>query len=311
MCFDLLKAHDVSLTVLGERPPGKRHLLRALKKDAYDGVITLLTDDIDREVIDAMGSGIKIIANYAVGYNNIDVAAANERGIVVTNTPGVLTDTVAEHTIALMFAVATRTPEADRYVRKNRFRGWEPELLLGVDLKGKTLGVIGAGRIGSRVGEMATGIGMQVVYYDTKRNDLFEKSTGGKLCESPEDLLRQADVVSVHLPLTKETHHFLNDRRLALLRHDAIVINTSRGPVIDEQALTDVLKEDRIFGAGLDVFEREPHIGRDLRSLENVVLTPHTASASIATRNNMATMVAEDVIAVLHGSEAKNPVLLS
>ena len=301
VCFDTLQANGIAYDVLGDRVSKKKKVCGALRGGSYDGVITLLTDTVDCEVIDAMGEGVRIIANYAVGYDNIDITAAKERGITVTNTPGVLTDTVAEHTFALILAVATRIPEADRYVRRKKFTGWQPELLLGVDLKGGTLGILGAGRIGSRVGEMAAGFGMQVVYYDVNRNDQFEKRTGGRLCESPEDLLRRSDVVSLHLPLTDATRHFLDERRLSMMRPDAILVNTSRGAVIDEEALASALRRDKIFGAGLDVFEHEPSVTKGLRSLSNVVLTPHIASASIATRNRMATMVAEDVVAVLHG----------
>lgn len=308
VCFDILKEGDVAYDILGDRVSKKKKLCEALKGNAYDGVITLLTDTIDREVIDSMNTDVRIIANYAVGYDNIDIAAAKERNIVVTNTPGVLTDTVAEHAFALILAVATRIPEADQFVRKKKFTGWEPELLLGVDLKGQTLGIVGAGRIGFRVAELAVGFGMQILYHDMKKSEVFEQKVNGHFCESPEDLLRDADVVSLHLPLNDATHHFLNERRLALMQNHAILVNTSRGAVIDEVALTKALKEHRIFGAGLDVFEHEPMVGKGLRSLANVVLTPHIASASIATRNNMATMVANDVVAVLHGGTPQNVV---
>ena len=303
----LLRGRDLEVTVL---PDGakRKDIIRALRRGAYDGMISLLTDPIDGEVLDAVGDNMRVIANYAVGYNNIMIEEAKERGIAVTNTPGVLTDTVAEHTVALICAVATRIVEADSFMRRNKFTGWEPELFLGMDLRGKTIGILGAGRIGSRVAEIAVGFGMRVIYHDMRNNEELEKAVNAEYCRAPEDLLRTADVVSVHLPLNEATHHFLNGTRLAYMKKTAILVNTSRGPVIDETALTAMLRDGKIFGAGLDVFENEPKTTRALRSLPNVTLTPHIASASIATRNRMAEMAANNVIAVLHGGEPINPV---
>ena len=298
----LLRDNDITVHTLPNKS-SKKWIMQELQKEAYDGMITLLTDTIDEEVLDVVGSSMKIIANYAVGFNNIAVEEAKKRNIVITNTPGVLTETVAEHTFALILAVATRVVESDSFVRAKKFTGWEPQLLLGIDLHEKTLGILGAGRIGTRVAEIGKAFGMRIIYYDLQKNDALEKKTDAAMYESPEEVLRNADVLSLHLPLNDATHHFLNEERLSLLRSNAIVVNTSRGPVIDEGALIAVLREKRIFGAGLDVFENEPTVPRALRALPNVILTPHTASASIRTRNKMAQIAAENVVAVLHGGQ--------
>lgn len=306
--LSLLQERGIELRVLEKKQLRKSAFIAALQEEAYDGMITLLTDTIDEEVLNAVGSQMKVIANYAVGFNNIAVDKAKERGIVVTNTPGVLTETVAEHTFALIFAVATRVAEADAFVRARKFAGWEPELLLGVDLLGKTLGIIGAGRIGSRVAEIGKAFGMEIVYHDMQKNTFLEEKTGAEYCGSPEEVLRRSAVVSIHLPLTDTTYHCIDERKLSLMQSDAILINTSRGPIIDEEALIAVLRQRKIFGAGLDVFEHEPKVPAALRKLPNVVLTPHTASASIGTRGKMAKIAAENVIAVLHGGKAPNEV---
>lgn len=303
-----LKGQSIEVQVLKEKGTKKADIVSALKKEAYDGMVTLLTDTVDKEVIDAAGDNMKVIANYAVGFNNIDVESAKERNIIVTNTPGVLTETVAEHTFGLILAVATRVVEADAFVRAKKFTGWEPELLLGLDLLDRTLGIVGAGRIGTRVAELGKAFGMEVAYYDIQKNTDLEEKTGAEYCESPEALLRKANVVSLHLPLNEHTHHFINAQKLAMMKQDAILVNTSRGAVIDESALIKALQERMLFGAGLDVFEDEPKVPSALRKLPNVILTPHTASASVGTRRKMAEMVAENVIAVLHGAQAPNMV---
>ena len=305
--LQLMRSNDLELTVMKGKP-SKSAIIRELKGNSYDGMVTLLTDRIDTEVFNAVGSNMRVIANYAVGYNNIMIDEAGKRGIVVTNTPGVLTETVAEHTAALIFAAAARVVEADEFVRNNRFTGWEPELFLGIDLHDKTLGILGAGRIGTRVAEIMKGVNMNIIYYDVRANSYLEEKTDAKQCAAPEDVLRQADVISLHLPLNDSTHHFLNEDRLSLLKKTAILVNTSRGAVIDEKMLTAKLLKGDFFGAALDVFEDEPNISRTLRRLPNVILTPHTASASIATRNRMAEIAANNVIAVLHGAEPPNPV---
>lgn len=286
----------------------KEELITALKKKPYDAVLCLLTDKIDMEVFDAVPSA-KIFANYAVGFDNIDVAEAKKRGIFVSNTPDVLTNTVAEHTFALMLSAAHRIVEADAFTRAGRYEGWAPELLLGTDVSGKTLGILGLGRIGSRVAYHAVkGFGIRVLYYDVKRNEDFEKEYGASFKGTPEEVLREADFVSVHVPLLDSTRHLINRERLALMKRTAILVNTSRGPIIDEAALVDALKKKVIRAAALDVFENEPALAPGLRALPNIIITPHLASATEETRSAMSRVAAENIIAALEGSVPPNAV---
>jgi len=286
----------------------REELLTGLKQKPYDGVLCLLTDKIDGEVFEAVPQA-KIFANYAVGFDNVDLKAAQERGVTVTNTPGVLTDTVAEHTVALMLAISSRIAEGDRFVRAGNYDGWAPMMLLGTDLKGKTLGILGAGRIGARVAHIcAHGLGMNVIYYDIKQSPEFEAATGGAFRADVESVLREADVVSVHVPLLDATRHLLNADRLRMMKSSAYLINTSRGPVIDEAALVEALKGGVIRGAALDVFENEPALAPGLAQCENAVLTPHTASATDETREKMAEIAAENLIAFFEGRVPPNAV---
>lgn len=281
----------------------KEDLISALKEQSYDAVLPLLTDTIDADVLEAMGE-VKVIANYAVGYDNIDIEQAHKRGITVTNTPDVLTESVAEHTIALLFAIARRIVESDAFVRAGKYTGWEPDLLLGANLEGKTLGVLGAGRIGTRVAEIAhKGLGMNVIYYDLTQNTEIEDAADAKFSASLDEVLSQADAVTVHVPLVDATHHLIGAEQLAKMKDSAFLINTSRGEVVDEQALVSALSEGTIAGAALDVFENEPELATGLAELSNVILTPHTASAAIETRSAMAQLAAENIIAVLSGDE--------
>lgn len=281
----------------------REELIAALSAKPYDAVLSLLTDTIDAAVFDAAPNA-KIFANYAVGFNNIDIEEAKQRGIIVTNTPDVLTDTVAEHTVALLLSVTSRIAEGDRFLRAGKYTGWAPMLLLGTDLRGKTLGILGAGRIGARVAEIAhKGLGMQVAYYDIKQNTELEADCGATFYATPEEVLKVADVVSVHVPLLPDTHHLIDAARLALMKKEAYLINTSRGPIVDEDALVEVLRDGRIRGAGLDVFEDEPALAPGLAELENAVLTPHIASASVETREAMGVLAAESILAVLRGEE--------
>lgn len=278
-------------------------LKEALAIRNYDGVISLLTDTIDASVLDVLPN-LKIVANYAVGFNNINVSALNERGVTVTNTPGVLNDSVAEFTVALILALTKRIPEADRFTRAGKYQGWAPELLLGSDLKNKTLGIIGAGRIGSGVAKrMALGFGMQVKYHDVTKSEALEKEVECEFCESLDELLQTSDVVSLHVPLLPQTHHLINAERLSIMKPSAYLINTARGPVVDEKALVEALKKKVIKGAGLDVFEDEPALTDGLSELENVIVTPHIASASMETRNEMSELVAKNIIAFFNGEE--------
>lgn len=284
----------------------KDELVSALKQKEYDAVLCLLTDKIDADIFDA-ASKAKIFANYAVGFNNIDIEEAKKRGIVITNTPGVLTDTVAEHTFALMLSITSRIAEGDRFTRAGKYIGWAPELLLGMDIRGKTLGILGAGRIGSRVAEQAVGgFNMKVIYYDIKRNDVFEKATGGEFRETVEDVLKEANVVTVHVPLLDSTRHLINKERLAIMKPTAYLINSSRGPVIDENALVEALKNNTIAGVALDVFENEPQLAEGLVELENVILTPHIASATIETRGKMSEIAAQNIVAFFEGNTPPN-----
>lgn len=285
----------------------KEELISVLKNKPYDGVICLLTNHIDSEIFDNAKT-VKIFANYAVGYNNIDVVEANKRGIIITNTPGALTDAVAEHTVALMVSLVRRVVESDKYLRDGKFKGWEPLGFLGLDLKAKIVGILGAGRIGFRVGEiLKKGFDMNVAYYDVKRNQEFEK-LGAKFFENPEELLKNSDIVSVHVPLLDSTKHLINAERLNLMKSTAYLINTSRGPVVDETALVEALKNKTIAGAALDVFENEPELVPGLKELSNVVITPHIASATQPARQGMAILVAQNIIDFFADKEPQNKV---
>lgn len=286
----------------------KDELLSALRAKPYDAVICLLTDAINREVFEAVPTA-KIFANYAVGFNNIALPDATAAGVTITNTPGVLNDTVAEFAVSLMLSVAKRIPESDVYTRAGKYEGWAPELFLGSDMKGKTLGILGAGRIGYEVARRAhRGFDMKIIYNDVNQVPQLEQDLGAEFRATTEDVLREADVVSIHVPLLPSTTHLINKERLALMKPSAYLINTSRGPVIDEAALVDALKNGVIRGAGLDVFENEPALAPGLAELPNVVITPHIASASDETRNKMSEMAAENVLAFLRGEIPPNVV---
>lgn len=283
-------------------------LREALAARPYDGVVSLLTDTIDTSLLE-VAPQVKIVANYAVGFNNIDVEGLNAAGVMVTNTPGVLTDTVAEFTVSLIVSLAKRVPEADRFTRAGRYEGWAPELLLGSDLAGKTLGIVGAGRIGSGVAKrMANGFGMRIIYQDIARSEALEAEVACEYRESVDDLLREADVVSIHVPLLSQTQHLINAERLAMMKSSAYIVNTSRGPVIDESALVDALKNKTIRGAGLDVFENEPALAKGLARLDNVVITPHIASASVETRGKMSELVGLNINEFFLGHTPPNEV---
>ncbi|MFN4191158.1 MAG: glyoxylate reductase [Pseudothermotoga sp.] len=282
----------------------KKMLLEKVK--GIDALLCLLADVIDKEVMEAAGPRLKIIANYAVGYNNIDVEEATKRGIMVTNTPGVLTETTADLTWALMMAVARRIVEGDKFVRTGKFRGWEPMLLLGTDLYGATLGVVGFGRIGQAVARRAIGFKMKVLYYSRSRvSDEVEKELNATYVDL-DTLLKESDFITLHLPLTKQTHHLIGEDQFKLMKKGAYLINTARGPIVDEKALVKALKEKWIRGAALDVFENEPQIEPELLELENVVLAPHIGSASHTTRIRMSIMAAENIVKALKGEIPPN-----
>jgi glyoxylate reductase len=271
------------------------------------GLLCLLTEKIDKEIIDA-APDLKVIANCAVGFNNIDVSYAREKGIVVTNTPGVLTDTTADLTWALILAAARRIPEADRYTRQQKYNGWKLDLMLGMDLTEKRLGIIGMGRIGQAVALRAHPFKMHVVYYDPHRLSP-EEETRHKSAYLPLDaLLKTADIITLHTSLNSQTHHLINQSKIELIKRDAILINASRGAVVDEKALTAALEEKRIRAAGLDVYEREPEIEKKLLSLDNAVLLPHIGSATYETRLKMARMSAVNLVKAVNGEPPENPV---
>jgi glyoxylate reductase len=294
----LLREHvEVDLNE-GELPPSKEVIIQHTRDK--DGLLSLLTDRIDSEVMDGCPK-LKVVSNYAVGYDNIDVAAATERGIVVTNTPGVLTQTVADFTWALLMASARRVVEADRFTRAGKWKTWGPTLLLGNDVVGKTLGIVGAGRIGSSVAKRAAGFDMRILYTDNGRMEDFEKQTGAKFADL-DTLLRESDFISLHVPLTEETKHMIAEAEFDKMKPTAIVINTSRGPVVDEKALYHALVSGKISGAALDVFEEEPiPPSSPLLKLKNVIVAPHIASASVETRDKMAEIAAESILDVFSG----------
>jgi D-3-phosphoglycerate dehydrogenase len=289
----------------------KEELISALKQKPYDAVLCLLTDKIDKEIFEAVPTA-KIFANYAVGFDNVNLAAAKEKGVMVTNTPGVLTETVAEHTFALMLAIARRIAEADKFTKAGNYKGWAPMLLLGTDLSHKTLGVVGLGRIGSRVAyHGAKGFDMKVIYYDVNRNEEFEKEFNAKFKSNIDDVLKESDFISIHVPLLDSTQHLINRQRLSIMKPTAYLINTSRGPVIDEKALVEALKNKTIKGAALDVFENEPSLAPGLAELENVIITPHIASATEETRSKMSDLAVTNIIEALEGKIPPNLVKIS
>jgi glyoxylate reductase len=288
---------------LEDRVLERRELLAAV--NGVDGLLALLTDRIDGELLDAAGPRLKIVANHAVGFDNVDLKAATERGVLVTNTPGVLTEATADHAWALLFAVARRIPESENFLRQGKFQGWGPLMFLGGDVTGRTLGVVGAGRIGHHMALRSRGFNMRVLYADEFVNAVLEKEIGAKKA-SLDELLRESDFVSLHVPFLPSTHHLINAASLRQMKPSAYLINTSRGPVVDEAALAQALAAGVIAGAALDVFENEPAVHPDLLKLDNVVLTPHIASATIATRSNMATMAAINLLAGLRGEKPQN-----
>ncbi|HIE09303.1 MAG TPA: D-glycerate dehydrogenase [Armatimonadetes bacterium] len=286
-----------------ERAPTKEEIIEHVRDK--DGLLCLLTDKVDSEVMDS-APNLKVISNYAVGFDNIDVKAATERGIVVTNTPGVLTETTADLAWALLMAVARRIVEADKFTREGKFKGWSPTLLLGSDVYGKTLGIIGFGRIGRAVAKRAKGFEMRVLYYDIERApEEVERELNAQYVDL-EALLKEADYISIHAPLTPETHHMIGERELKMMKPTAYLINTARGPIVDERALVRALKEGWIAGAALDVYENEPELTPGLAELPNVVLAPHIGSASAETRTKMAEMAVSNLLSVLKGERPEN-----
>jgi len=280
----------------------REELLRAVR--GRDGVLCLLTDVIDDEVLAAAGPQCRVFANYAVGFNNIDVAAATRRGIMITNTPGVLTDSTADLAWALIMSVARRVVEGDACVRSGKWDGWGPMQFLGQDVYEKTLGIVGAGRIGTATALRSVGFRMKVLYTSSRPNPELD-AIGGRRVDLL-TLLRESDFVSIHVALNEQTRHLIGRKQLALMKPTAYLINTARGPVVDEKALVEALRERRIAGAGLDVYEEEPRITPGLTDLPNVVCLPHLGSATEATRAKMATMAATNLVAAVRGERPPN-----
>lgn len=285
-----------------DSPLPRDRLIAELSRSA--GVITLLNDRVDEALL-AAAPGLRVVANYAVGFDNLDLQACTRRGVLATNTPDVLTDATADLAMALLLACARRLIEADAYLRAGRFKLWGPKLFLGADLAGRTLGIVGLGRIGKATARRATGFGMRILYHEPLRNPDAEAALGAAYREL-DALVAESDFISLHCPLTPKTHHLIDERRLALMRPSAILINTARGPIVDENALVKFLVAGRIGGAGLDVYEREPDLADGLAAAPNTVLLPHIASATSWTRSRMAQIAAENVVAALAGRSPPN-----
>jgi glyoxylate reductase len=266
----------------------------------------MLSDKIDKEAVDSM-KNCKVIANYSVGFNNIYVDYAKSKGIVVTNTPDVLTDSTADLTIALVLACARKISESEKLVRDKKFVGWKPKLFLGMELRNKYFGILGAGRIGTEVAKRAHSFGCKISYYSNSKNTFLESELKAKKM-SLNSILNKSDIISLHLPLNKNSYNLLNEERLKLLKSSAILINTARGEILDEPYLIKMLKQNKIASAGFDVYQNEPNLNKKFYKLKNVVLLPHIGSATVEARNNMSLLAAKNVIAVLSGKRAITPV---
>ena len=284
----------------------QKQLIKYLRKKPYDAVLSLLTDRIDKVVFDAAPS-VKLYANYATGFDNINLPDAKQRNITVTNAPtDSSSEAVAEHTIALMLTITSRIVEADSFIRKGKFDGWAPLRFMGTSVHKKNLGLVGLGKIGRLVAFYAKGLGMNIIYTDIVRNEQFEKNLDATYHDSIDTLLPHADVVSLHVPLLDSTKHLINESRLLCMKPTSFIINTSRGPVIDECALKQALERKQIKGAALDVFEFEPELVRGLSKLPNIVLTPHIASATTESRDQMAEIAAQNIIDFFEGKIPRN-----
>jgi glyoxylate reductase len=291
----------------GELPPSRAELLAAI--EGCEGVLTLLTDRVDDEFLDRAGPGLRVVSNFAVGFDNVDVPACTARGVAVGNTPGVLTETTADLAFGLLMAAARRIAEGDRYVRGGKWKTWGPMLLLGPDVHGSTIGIVGFGRIGQAVASRARGFGMRVLYHDLHRADAAVEAEFGATFMPLQELLPASDFVSLHVNLSEQTRGLINAERLGWMKPTAILVNTSRGPVVDQQALYEALRDGVIAGAALDVTDPEPLPADDpLLSLEHCLVVPHIASASRPTRGKMAEMAAANLLAGLRGERLPTPV---
>lgn len=290
-----------------ELPPPRDELLRRVA--GCDGILTLLTDRVDDELLDAAGPGLKVVSNYAVGFDNVDVPACARRGVAVGNTPGVLTETTADLAWALLMAAARRLPEGDRYVRSGQWKTWGPMLLLGPDVHGSTIGIVGFGRIGQAVARRARGFAMEILYHDVAELPAEVTDPLGASYVPLDELLARSDYVSLHVNLTAETRHLINATTLAAMKPTAVLVNTSRGPVVDQVALAAALRDGTIWAAGLDVTDPEPiRMDDPLVGLDNCLIVPHIASATRATRGRMAAMAAANLLAGVRGEPLPTPV---
>lgn len=300
--LEKLKA-KFEIEVWPEKDISRADLIR--KVAGADGLISLLTEKIDTAVMDAAGAQLKVVANYAVGFDNIDVAEATSRGIVVTNTPGVLTEAVGEHVLALTLALLRRVAEGDRFIRAGKFKGWEPDLLVGSALRDRVIGIVGMGRIGTWTAKVASALGMKVIYYSRKQEPESEQDSGA-VYKTLAEVIEGSDVLSLNVPLTEETRGMINWDQLTRMKTTAILINTARGPVVKETDLIRALREKVIAGAGLDVFEDETKVNPDFLTMDNVVLTPHIASATAEARLAMAKLATEGLAFTLEGRKPEN-----
>ena len=297
------KNHSVTVSEV-DRPLTPTELIDGIK--GVDAVMTLLNDKIDGDVIDAAGPQLKIVSNYAVGFDNIDLQAATDRGVVVTNTPcDEVNVAVAEHTLALLMNLARRITEADKAVHEGAYKGWEPDIFLGSNVSGKTLGILGLGRIGGMVARLAKGVGMNISYTKREPDPQIEKELGAKFM-ALDELLASSDFVSIHVPLTEDTRHMINDSSLAKFKKGAFLVNTARGPIVDEHALVSALRSGHLGGAALDVFDNEPNLDPELIGLPNVVLTPHIASATWEAREKMGELAVDAILSVESDAKPAN-----
>lgn len=303
----VLKAKGFNVTVFSyDRAITRKEIISGAKN--CDALISLVSDPIDRFVIDGLKK-VKIIANYAVGYNNIDVAYANSKGIVVTNTPDVLTNSTADLTMSLVMACARRIIESDTFMRNREFSGWKPELLLGMELKGKIFGIVGAGEIGRAVARRAKAFGCKIIYYNRSKKTEFEKELGAKKV-SLNKLLETSDIISVNISLSEATYHLLNKSNMNLIKKGSVFVNTARGEVIDETHLIKMIKKKHFLGVGLDVYENEPNIREEFYDITGVVLLPHIGSATVDARKELSVLAAKNVVNVLSGKKPLTPVKL-
>jgi glyoxylate reductase len=304
--YEYLKGQAEIEIAAEERKPEKEEIMEKIKDK--EGLLSLLTDEIDKQVMDSSPS-LKIIANCAVGYDNIDLNYAQKRGILVTNTPEVLTDTTADLTWALIFAVARKIPQADKYTREHKFKGWQLDLFLGMEITGKRLGILGMGRIGKSVALRAQAFQMEICYFDPHRLSEEEEKTFKASFLPLDELLSFSDIITIHASLNPQTHHLISKEKIKLMKREAILVNVARGPIVDEEALAEALEGGQIWAAGLDVYEYEPDIQEKLFSLDNVVLLPHIGSATYETRLKMSMMAARNLIQGLKGERPDNLII--